>query len=224
MRISEKTVELNFCKGFPLVLGHDLMWFGLTQKQEAQAGFDACSKFGSTLLLFQIKASRNVLKSGCRRFLAEHDQMQILRNQVAPNRRVFYVLPVVGTTSEFCGGLCFSHCSRYLDVSQLPALIPPPLAKGKSPPTPRKSNCHYIDMSPCLSKATVHSDPFDVGLLESGSLLEAVGPLTRDGSRPLSQDHRSSESESRAASGEFEQFWNSIGRIDRAGLVGAFAV
>ena len=213
MRISEKTVELNFCKGLPLVLGRDLFWFGLTQKQEAKAGFDACVKYGATLLLFQIKTSRIVLKNGSRRFLAEHDQMQMLRNQVKENRRVYYVLPVVGTTPEVCNGLCFSHCSRYLDVSKLPVTIPPPLAKGKAPAIIRKSNCHYIYMEMNLKMATIHSDPFEVILLSPDDLAREMQILRHGPSSKTNQE-----------SSEFDEFWSVISRINRTGLVGAYAV
>jgi hypothetical protein len=224
VRISEKTVELNFCKGLPLVLGRDLFWFGLTQKQEAQAGFDACTKFGATLPLFQIKASRIVLKNGSRRFLAEHDQMQTLRNQVKANRRVYYVLPVVGTTPEVCNGLCFSHCSRYLDVSQLPATIPPPLAKGKTPAIIRKSNCHYIDMAKKLKVATIHSDPFTANLLSPDDLVRAMEIHSQRPSPKTSQDHSDGKRVTNQESSEFDEFWAAMSRIDRTGLVGAYAV
>lgn len=227
MRVAEKTVELNFCKGFPRVVGHDLLWFGLTQKQEAKAGFDACAKSGSTLLLFQLKASRVVLKDGTRRFSAEHDQMQILRNQVKPNRRVYYVLPVIGTTAEICGGLCFSHCSRYLDVSKLPGTIPSPLAKGKSPPAIRKNNCHYIDMAPSLKKATVHSDPFEVELLGAGDLASTYEDPERIEGERHSDTHQHQMkpiSGVSPATEDFREFWSALCRIDRTGLFGSFAV
>ena len=41
MRLSEKTFELNFCSQFAQLWGHyNIKWFGLTQRQEAKAGFD----------------------------------------------------------------------------------------------------------------------------------------------------------------------------------------
>lgn len=225
MRISEKTIELNFCKGFPLVLGHDLFWFGLTQKQEAQAGFDACTKTGSTLLLFQLKASRHVLRNGSRRFVAEHDQMQTLRDQVRKNRHIYYVLPVVGTTSEICSGLCFSHCSRYLDISQLPKTIPHPLAKGANPPTVRKTNCHYIDMAATLATAIIHSDPFEVDLLDGNELANSVELSGQGIERPNTyHQERPTKEPSKTCIGseEFEAFWKALRKTDRTGLFGAY--
>jgi hypothetical protein len=227
VRVAEKTVELNFCKGFPLVVGHDLLWFGLTQKQEAKAGFDACAKSGSTLMLFQFKASRVVLKNGSRRFLAEHDQMQILRDQVKMNRRVYYVLPVIGTTAEICGGLCFSHCSRYLDVSQLPGIIPPPLAKGVKPPAVRKNNCHYIDMAWTLNTAIVHSDPFEVNLLSAEDFAGASEGPDESRGESRKSGHQRQPGEvfgTKPAAGDFGEFWSALSRIDRTGLLGGYAV
>ena len=43
MRIAEKTIELNFCAQLTARC-RGLLWFGLTQKQEAAAGFDACTR------------------------------------------------------------------------------------------------------------------------------------------------------------------------------------
>lgn len=227
MRLAEKTVELNFCKSFPQAIGHDLLWFGLTQKQEARAGFDACARIGSTLMLFQLKASNVVLKDGTRRFKAEHNQMQTLRNQVKANRSVYYVLPVVGTTVELCGGLCFSHCSRYLDVSRLPSTIPPPLAKGKNPPAMRKNNCHYIDVSPTLTKATIHSDPFDVPLLgieDIGRANKIAAERPDSGVRHNHHEATMQPLEREADAGAFDEFWSAMRLINRRALVCAYAV
>jgi hypothetical protein len=55
MRISEKTVELNFCSQFTRLFNGGIIWFGLTQRQEAQAGFDACTKVGGLLFSFSSK-------------------------------------------------------------------------------------------------------------------------------------------------------------------------
>lgn len=153
MRLSEKTVELNFCKGLPQIIGKDIFWFGLTQAQEARAGFDACTKFGGVLLIFQLKASCHVLNNGSRRFLAPHDQMQALRDSVKPKRKIFYVFPQAGTTHDVCKPNCLSHCSQFLDVSKLPPKIPPPLAKGKM--TLRANRVHYVDIA--SGKARIHS-------------------------------------------------------------------
>ena len=226
MRIAEKTVELNFCKGFPLILGRDLVWFGLTQKQEAKAGFDACARAGSALLLFQLKASRIVLSDGSRRFLAEHQQMQILRNQVRSNRHVFYVLPMIGTTAEICHGLCFSHCSRYLDVSRIPSVVPKPFAKGKSPPVVRRNGCHYMDMDASCSKVTIHSDPFTIDLVDANGMRELLGSFAQE--KPQRQLQRTEQVDYQIrrepeSIGNFENFWHELDGVDRTALVGAYA-
>jgi hypothetical protein len=154
--------------------------------------------------------------------LAEHNQMQALRDRVKANRRVFYVLPVVGTTLERCNGLCFSHCSRYLDVSSLPLAIPLPIAKGSNPPTVRKNNCHYIDMSQSLLTATIHSDPFKVNLLSVQHLARQLDLATAMTARKQTGDHVI-ERESRATdSTDFLEFWSALSSIDRTGLLGAY--
>lgn len=38
MRAAEKTVAPNFCKGLPLVVGHNLLWLEFTKKQEVKSG------------------------------------------------------------------------------------------------------------------------------------------------------------------------------------------
>lgn len=216
MRIPEKTIELNFCRGFLNNSGHDIIWFGLTQKQEAKAGFDACARLGSKLILFQIKASNKVLKkNGARRFLAEHNQMQTLRNQVKNNRLIYYVLPIVGNTLEPCSGLCFSSCSLYLDVAMLPTVIPPPNAKGKIPIKLRKNNCHYIDSHPDRMKAVIHSEPFEIKLLSADDLERKLAEYFQPQKKTLKDDDTVHD---------FDEFWNSLSMVDRRNLVGAYAI
>ena len=43
-RLSEKTLELNFASQLNHRCGGTLLWFGLTQKQEAECGFDIATK------------------------------------------------------------------------------------------------------------------------------------------------------------------------------------
>src|SRR5262245_19171201 len=102
MRVAEKTIELNFCaQASSAIFGKRAIWFGLTQKQEAKYGFDACTKAAGRLFIFQFKASNTMQKSTkARRFLASHAQMQKLQKQCKRKRSVFYVFPMVGTTLE----------------------------------------------------------------------------------------------------------------------------
>ena len=106
MRVAEKTIELNFCAQANRVTRRRLIWFGLTQRQDAKFGFDACTKLGGRLLILQFKASNYVLRSKDRRFYAPHIQMMRLPCLESAQRSIFYVLPMVGTTP------LNSQCSR----------------------------------------------------------------------------------------------------------------
>ena len=79
MRLSEKTIELNFCGQFSRNAKSAVLWFGLTQKQEARAGFDAFTRIGGRLLILQFKASDYGLRNGKRRFYLDHSQLMKLR-------------------------------------------------------------------------------------------------------------------------------------------------
>ncbi|SFF95478.1 hypothetical protein SAMN05660649_00184 [Desulfotomaculum arcticum] len=86
MRLSEKTFELNICAQLNTIYGGKIIWFGLTQKQEAKWGFDVCARLGGRLLLLQFKASSYVVKAG-RRFSTTHKQLQSLVKQTGSFRR-----------------------------------------------------------------------------------------------------------------------------------------
>jgi hypothetical protein len=166
MRIAEKTIELNFCAQCNTTVSPKLLWFGLTQKQEAKMGFDACTSLKGRLLIFQFKASNYVLASGSRRFYAPHDQLVQLQKQCNSSRSVFYVFPLVGTTLELSKNPNILSSSWLLDVATLPSGIAvPTTTKGK----PRKNGMHYVDVVP--GSATIHSDPFKVGLLSADEFL-----------------------------------------------------
>lgn len=184
MRLREKTLELNFCAQFERLAKSPTLWFGLTQKQEARAGFDACTRLGGKLFIFQFKASAYILRGGARRFVAEHDQMQNLIDRCrAYDRSVFYVFPMTGTTSELTNNPDLMTNTWLLDVSLLPATIPPPSTKKG---TARKNRIHYVDVIP--PTARIHSEPFDVKLLSTsvfgGELLR-----TADGLNPILGDN-----------------------------------
>lgn len=169
MRLREKTLELNFCTQFERFVGTPIIWFGLTQMQEAQAGFDACTRLGGRLFIFQFKASAYVLKSGARQFVAEHDQMQRLRNRCNTSRAIFYVFPMVGTTLELAANPDLMSNTWLLDVTDLPVTISSPTTKSG---TPRKNKLHYVDVVPPL--ATIHSDPFNVKLVSPSVIAREV--------------------------------------------------
>lgn len=171
MRLSEKTIELNFCAQFTRHCPKPVSWFGLTQRQEAQAGFDACTKLGGRLLIFQFKASNHMLSSGRRQFRLNHDQMTKLQARVNGfQRSVFYVFPLLGTTSELHKSRDILDQSWFLDLALLPSIMPPTKRDG----TPRKSRVHYADVAPGI--ATLHSEPVDVGLLSATEYVGANFP------------------------------------------------
>ena len=166
MRIAEKTAEINFCAGLSRTSGFQIFWFGLTQKQEARAGFDVCTRVDGHLVLFQMKVSNNVSKRGIRRFSAPHDQMQRLRDRSGrSDRSIYYVFPEAGQTSEVCGPDCFVQCTQLLDVACFPRTIPLPT---RSDGSLRKSRIHYIDVT--AGRATVHSEPFTVSLSRASEI------------------------------------------------------
>ena len=167
MRLSEKTIELTFCHQFGNFLERDVVWFGLTQKQEARAGFDACTKLGGRLLILQFKASNKTLKnSGARQFKAQHDQMVHLKRICKGRRGVYYTFPLVGNTKEIADNPCILDSTWFLDVSYLPNSIPQPTKKDGGL---RKSKIHYIDVLP--GKAAIHSESFEVKLKSSDQIL-----------------------------------------------------
>jgi hypothetical protein len=204
VRIAEKTIELNFCKDLPKVMKQDLLWFGLTQKQEAKAGFDACTKVGSKLYIFQFKASNHYV-GGAHRFHGPHHQMQALRNRVKNKRLVYYAFPAIGDTSQIKGPGSIISGAQYLDVATLPASIPMPIAHGKK--TPRKNMQHYIDVY--SGYALIHSDPFKVELSSSEQMLES-DPMGASITREFDNN--------------FELFWRFIKEVRSNGMYGAAAV
>jgi hypothetical protein len=162
MRLSEKTLELNLCaQATASVSGRfRLLWFGLTQKQEARAGFDACTRPAGRLLIFQFKASDHLLLGGDRRFLAPHLQMQSLRRIAANrNRSVFYAFPLVGNTLEFATRPDLLPQSWLLDVASLPS-VGPPTTRSRSV---RRNGCHNVYGRPGF--ASVWSEPIDAKLV-----------------------------------------------------------
>jgi len=143
MRLAEKTIELTFCSQLALFWAVPLFWFGLTQRQEAQAGFDAATRLGGKVFILQFKASSRVVPSG-RRFHAPHTQMSNLIQRCRAPRSVFYVLPALGTTLDIAGDTDVVGRSWLLDVDDLRG-VPPPVTPWN---TPRKSGAHYFDLAP----------------------------------------------------------------------------
>jgi hypothetical protein len=164
MRLSEKTVELNFCAQATQMFmsqGSVPIWFGLT-KQEAKSGFDAATKIGGRLIIFQFKASNQNIRLGGgtgRRFRAKHEQMKNLQQRCDYGRSVFYALPLIGTTVELAKQPLLISDTWLLDVTAFPDPMPPPTTRHN---TPRKNGEHYIDVGGGI--AIIRSEPFEVSV------------------------------------------------------------
>jgi len=173
MRLSEKTIELNICAQISQNLRKRILWFGLTQAQEAISGFDAATRLNGRILLFQFKASNvTMVRTGARRFQLEHQQLQALINRTNGYRRsVFYVFPLIGDTLElhrFNGD--FYNNSLLLDVSTLPNPFPRPTT-NTIPPRLRANQKHYADVVPPM--VTIHSDPVEVKVESLKNVIES---------------------------------------------------
>lgn len=174
MRISEKTVELNICAQMVRASMHNLVWFGLTQAQEAKAGFDAATRLGGRLIIFQFKASNYTLRrTGAKRFIMEHTQLEVLCQQAALSRSVFYAFPLIGNTLDLWmekGN--FLKNTYLLDVSCLPMPYSKPTIRGSSVVL-RKSNSHHGDVMLCPTPSiTIHSKPQNFPLIKLSDLIE----------------------------------------------------
>ena len=162
MRLSEKTIELTFCSQYGRLCGFDMIWFGLTQKQEARAGFDVCTRLGGRLILLQFKASNYVLRNGYRRFILQHHQLTALQQRCQHHyRSVFYVFPLIGNTHEIQRNTNLVSQTMLLDVARLP-IIPYPTTRAGNP---RQSGYHYADVY--LNSVTIHSDPIEMELISA---------------------------------------------------------
>ena len=119
-RLSEKPLELKFASQLNHQCGGTLLWFGLTQKQEAECGFDIATRVGSALFMVQMKASSQGLKgSDARRFKVPDDQLQRLRGIKVASKGAFQgkrVLRVSGHRDCRRTG-CESGCrGKHMDV------------------------------------------------------------------------------------------------------------
>ena len=172
MRLSEKTIELNFCAQFAAKLSPPFWWFGLTQKQEEQAGWDAAAKVSGHWVRFQLKASRHVLKSGVRRFETPHHQLVALQDRATRPHAILYVLPMIGTTHELSAvGFSLLPQLRFLDVFDIPGANGPPTCKSGAL---RKSERHYIDLDPTGNAVTIHSDPVEARVVTAERVVGAL--------------------------------------------------
>lgn len=167
-RLSEKSIELNFCRQVSALIGGPDWWFGATQKQESDAGWDISARVPGAWVYFQLKASDHVLKSGERHFKGHHDQLLELRGLAVNPLEVFYVFPTVGNTADLAAAkFNLIPNLRFLDVSVLPSSIATPTT---SEGTPRKNGMHYFKMSADTRSVTIHSEPMEAGLLTADGI------------------------------------------------------
>ena len=145
VRLSEKTFELNFCNQFERVIGKKILWFGLTQKQESQLGFDAATKINVHPYFFQFKAS-NYYKKNRRKFYTTHKQLNDLQKLSRAGLQVYYILPNIGETKEMINNPDLFNYTWFLDVGRI--------KKMKKPANKRE--LHYIYLSP--PQAEIHSE------------------------------------------------------------------
>lgn len=178
MRISEKTFELTLCSQFswlhtrwmrPFFFNgpEQPLWFGLTQKQEAQAGFDAATRLNSgRILIPQFKSGRR-LKNGRICFKAPHSQLIALKARVkAQKRLIFYVLPEVTHTHELNTGRPWLLTTTWLlDVSDIPTIGAPS----------RKSQIHNLTLDTESETVEIASDPVKVQAINAAKVVEIFG-------------------------------------------------
>jgi hypothetical protein len=158
-RISEKSIELTVCSQFGALIGKRMVWFGLTQAQERQFGFDAATDLGGKAFILQFKASSTVPRSGGyaqkRRFVCQHAQMVELVNRFGnlPNS-CFYFLPNIGLFDELVAvsGNLINH-SYLVDVAGIQKPVPP---------SGRQSDYHYVYLDIKIPSVTITSEPFTV--------------------------------------------------------------
>lgn len=193
MRLSEKTLELNICsQASQYVSGvRRLMWFGLTQKQEARAGFDACVNLGGRLLIFQFKASNRTNGPGERIFHAPHHQVLALRARTRARRRsVFFAFPLVGNTHELRRTPDLVPQTWLVDVASLSALSVPRKSNGQA----RRNGSHNVYVRPGI--AIFRSDPVKVDAIRLDTLLQ--------------QDFQGADGIPVSSEGGFESFWQLV--------------
>lgn len=156
MRLSEKTLELSLVAQLSGRLGlTEGIWFGLTQKQERQLGFDAASNLGGRLVVFQFKASSIIVQprrfpAPRRRFTVPHQQLLRLQElaEAFPDS-VYYVLPNIGTWEELAENWNLVEQTYVLRVASLPTLY-------AAPDNVAQVHYAYIDPPECELRSKPH--------------------------------------------------------------------
>lgn len=177
MKLSEKSIELSFCSQLAERLSiRDAIWFGLTQKQEREMGFDACSSIDGHLLILQFKASKRFVnlkysgeghKTKSRRYTVPHEQLSKLKQVSAyyPDC-VYYLFPDIGDTSELITNRDLISQSWLLNVEDIRKNIEVPSNKGKE---------HYAYMAP--PKFELRSKPQSVQIYTPYDVINKINQL-----------------------------------------------
>lgn len=179
MRLSEKTLELSITSQLTQRLNvPEAVWFGLTQHQERELGFDVASNVVGRLIILQFKASSVVVHpkryhQPRRRFTVPHEQLINLQTlaQAFPGS-VYYVFPNIGTTHELAANRDLIAQSWLLDVQTLPRPFPVP--------TNTSGRHHaFIDPPAC----DIRSEPVDAKLLNVREYLRMLRTRERTSQR-----------------------------------------
>jgi hypothetical protein len=155
---------MNFCAEFRWNR-RPATWWALAQAEETLEGFDAVARTATAAFVFQFKAATQVVR-GRRRYLAGHDQMNLLVSLAARlGGGVFYVLPDISTWGDFAAaGYRIRSVCWYLNALNIawPRRAPTTL---NPPHRPRTSREHYIDLATSSRTAWIRSEPQEVPIV-----------------------------------------------------------
>lgn len=170
MRLSEKTLELSITAQLTYRLGiANAIWFGLTQRQERQLGYDIASSINGRLVILQFKASSVIVQPRRfprprRRFTLPHAQLVNLQDLAYEfPGSVFYVLPDIGTEKELAQNSDLVAQSWLLDVAPLPQPFPVPTNVSQT-------HHAYTDPPDC----EIRSEPVEATLLKYTEFAEKI--------------------------------------------------
>lgn len=181
MRLTEKTIELSFCSQLTGQLGvRDAIWFGLSQQQECELGFDACSALDGYLLILQFKAcysrkvnirfSRTGVTALSRRYTVPHDQLCKLKHLATFfTDSVYYVYPDIGNTHEL------TLNSNLVSQTWLQKVDD--IEKNIALPTNKRRH-HYAYMSP--PHFELRSEPHSYNIFSPTDVVKTVCNLSKN--------------------------------------------
>ena len=139
MRFSEKTIEINVCAALSAGWGGDVLWFGLTQAEEAAYGFDSWGEVGGRLVFLQFKAPLPSDEPEIR-FRASAEQLRPLLALASEQPgTVYYVLPLLPAAAVRLPAGALLENVWFLDIALLSGL------------EDEKATEHWIDPEPPLA-------------------------------------------------------------------------